>query len=147
MIFHLKSIDIDSVLHLARSFSQDTKFGKGFNEDIFRKNWINLIDTGIGTIIVSENEGQINGMLGVIKFNDPNNGDLLAQELFWYVDKKYRGTHIGVSLLRECEAWSKLNGCKRLIMAYLSDSMPESVKEFYEMQDYTIMEVNYYKEL
>ena len=142
---YLESDNLDKIIYLAEQFANSTKAGEGFDEHIFKTNWKILIDSGMGVIICAENGNQIIGILGIIKFQDPNNGGWISQELFWYVAPQYRG--IGMELLEEAERWSKNNNCGKIIMAYLIDSMPEKVKGIYETHGYDIMEINYYKEL
>lgn len=131
--------NIASVLPIARKFA--IVAGINFSDDIFISSWKNLFNLGFGVIFATED---YSGMIGGIKYPDTNSGELIASELFWFVDPSKRGE--GIKLLNAFELWAINNNCKRIIMVHLMDSMPEKVGRFYERTGYRKLEVHYVKE-
>lgn len=134
--------DLPKMIGLAKEFYNSSKFLDRFNLNIFVINWTNFINNGIGVIWILND---FDGCLGAIKYPDANNGELIATELFWFVSLNKRRE--GTKLLTEFEKWAKNEGCKRIIMGYLKDLMPDKVERFYEKMGYRAMETNYIKEI
>ena len=78
-------------------------------------------------------------------FPDPNTGEMLATEFFWFVNPESRGS--GLKLLKVFEKWAKEKGCKKVIMVHLSDSMPEKIRNIYLRFGYKVAETHYIKEV
>jgi len=145
MIRRLEIKDIPKLAKYAEEFYASSEFLAGFNIDIFRASWEKLIGSGMGVIFILEDETEIYGALGAVKYPDFNSGQLIACEMFWYVAQEKRGE--GLSLLDAFEKWAKDEGCKYINMTYLADSMPEIIKRIYERRGYTLAEVAYKKEV
>ncbi len=67
------------------------------------------------------------------------------QELVWYVDEKHRGE--GLRLLKHLEEWCKEKGIKKIIMAFMHNSMPERLYEFYIKKGYIPLETHLIKDV
>ena len=143
-IRQLKIDELEGLFQLADQFFVDSEFLKDFDRDIFVQSWRGFLNSGNGIIFVMEKDGVFTGAIGALKFPDPNNGRLIASELFWYVDREHRGH--GLKLLDAFEAWADSCGCQQKIMVYLADLMPEQVKHIYERKGYKQMEIHYTKE-
>ena len=141
MIREAKIDDIGKLSFLASEFMGETKFLK-VDDDVFFKTWENLINLGIGTIFIIDD---FHGALGAVAYPDPNNGEMMATEMFWIVAKEHRGK--GLLLLERYEQWAKEKGCTKAIMVHLKDSMPERLKALYGRSGYEEMETHYIKEL
>lgn len=145
MIRKLNIDELDKVLPIAEQFYNSTEFLSNFNIEIFKKNWIQFIESGLGVIFVLEDENNIIGVLGGFKYPDVNSGELIATEFFWFVDADKRGN--GIRLLKEFEKWAKEEDCKKIIMVYLCDLMPEKLDRVYKRLGYRRTEINYTKEV
>jgi GNAT superfamily N-acetyltransferase len=66
---------------------------------------------------------------------------MTAVEMFWYTAKETRGD--GIKLYLKFKKWAKDNGCKRLAMIYLPCSMPDKLKQFYESEGFSLLEMHY----
>ncbi len=147
MIRNLTIKDLDTVAHLADQFYASSQFLERFNLDIFKRTWASFFNSGTGIIfgLVDEQTGEIYGGIGGCKYADPNNGEMIAAEFFWYVDKDRRGE--GIALLNRFESWAKEQGCRIVQMVHLCDLMPEVVKRIYDMRGYRAVEIAYRKEV
>lgn len=137
--------DLPKLGNIAKEFYSSSEHLDDFNIEIFASNWENFIESGVGIIFLLINNGDIIGVLGGIKYPDVNSNQLIATELFWYVEKEHRGQ--GGKLLKEFEEWAKLEGCKKIIMVHMTDFMPDKLSVIYRRKGYKKMEVHYVKEV
>ena len=100
-----------------------------------------LIEADHGMVWVSECDGAIVGMLGVVGTFHPYSGEPVMSEMFWYVEPEHRGQ--GVRLLKIAEDWARANGIADSIMI----SPSEKVSNFYEKLGYRLLETQYIKRL
>ena len=73
-----------------------------------------LIWSSDGCLLVSERNGNVNGMIGLIVFEHPYATHKIATELFWLVDRQCRGT--GIRLLKRAQQWAAEAGASFLQM-------------------------------
>ena len=97
----------------------------------------------MGIYLVDEDD--IIGGIGLINSPSLEDGALVVQEAFWFVDEKHRGG--GIKLFRAAEKYAKQIGAERLMMIHLETSMPEKLKKFYKAMNYKLAETTYIKEL
>lgn len=133
--------DVERVVHSVSGFMTESKHSP-FNIDKSIESWKQFIASGAGTMLIY---GDFQGALGGFYYPDPHRNCLVASEFFWYVKPESRGG--GTRLLDAFEEWAKNKGCDRIIMTHLSDSMPQSLKRFYERRGYEELETNYIKEV
>jgi GNAT superfamily N-acetyltransferase len=134
----------------AREFYGASRFLRTFDMDRFRKVWEFLIGNGSGAIFVEESHigqsaSEITGCIGGVVNPDIYSGELVAEELFWYVRESTRGS--GVRLYRRFEQWAAARGAGSLQMVHLLDSMPEKVGRFYLRAGFEPIETRYAKRL
>lgn len=138
--------DIASIVELGVAFMNESQYHTHLtvNELAHEKLARMLIEAPHGEIFVSERDGEIVGMIGVVATHHPHSGDKVMSELFWYVRPRARGTAgLGVRLLRTAEAWAKRNGItKSLVVAPNAD-----VERLYERMSYQRLEVQYIRTL
>jgi GNAT superfamily N-acetyltransferase len=127
------------------AFYREGKLPGRFVPEVFTQTWRQLLGSGIGTLIGLEIDGRIEGALGGVKSPDPNDGDLVAVEMFWFVDANHRGH--GLKLLDAFEEWAHQQGCKRVGMIHLLQLMPDKLEVLYRRRKYQPVEVHYLKEL
>lgn len=117
-----------------------------FKPDVFERTWNKLLAAQIGSIFVLHHEQQPVGAIGGAVFPDPNDGDPVATEFFWFVTKEHRGTG-GVRLLDTFERWAKGMGARRLLMVHLQNLNPDGLRQFYERRGFQHVESHYLKEI
>ncbi len=146
MLKTFEKSELMKISRIAEEFYSSSMHLSGFNIDIFIRTWSDFFDLGVGVIFGLFNEkGDVYGALGGVRYRDPNSGDLIASEFFWYVLKENRGE--GLRLLDAFEHWAKRHGCKYINMVYLSDLLPEMIKGIYIKRGYREIEVVYRKEV
>lgn len=137
--------DLGKISELGDEFFEEGKIPTQFIPDTFKKTWSGLIKSDMGVIFVMHSNGIPVGILGGVKYPDPNSGELMASEFFWFVRKGHRGH--GTKLLKKFEYWAKEQGAKKIIMMHLSSLMPEKIKKYYERIGYSEIETHYLKEI
>ena len=106
--------------------------------------WREFIDAGTGVIYLAEDDnGFIVGGIGGICYPCLLTNRKTAVELFWYTDDEHRGE--GVKLYNLFEQWARDEGCERMAMIYLPDSMPAKLDIFYRRKGYFLRECHYEK--
>ena len=137
--------DVGNLGDMAYQFYEEGKVPGRLVPEVFERTWRSLIEANIGVIFLLESSRNIVGGLGAIKCPDPNNGEMIASELFWFVEKEYRGS--GLKLLKAFEAWAQEQGIKKILMVHLSELMPGKLKKLYERMGYKELETHYIKEV
>jgi GNAT superfamily N-acetyltransferase len=133
--------DVETVVKSVSGFMDESKHSP-FSIEKSVESWKAFISSGIGAMFILDD---FSGALGGVFFSDPHRNCLVASEFFWYVQPEHRGK--GGDLLAAFESWAKENGCQRVIMTHLADSMPDSLKKYYERKGYEELETNYIKEV
>lgn len=100
-----------------------------------------LLDGETGVIFVSEHEGDVVGMIGLLAFLHPIAGELSVSEVFWWVEPEHRGG--GVRLLKRAEAWAREIGAVKLFMV----APTAEVGQLYERLGYASLETCYERAL
>ena len=136
--------DIPELLRMGRSFFNDSGYSHiaEYNEETTAQTLEILINGG--TLLTDGKTGMI-GFLVFPMFMDKN--CIVAQELFWWVDKENRKSKLGIELLKEAEFLAKEKGAKSMIMLSLSSLDGEKVNDLYESLGYTKRESNYMRVL
>ena len=150
MIAAIEDVDAESdetFMRVGGAFFNEGKMPGSFDPSIFRRTWRLILQHGIGGLWKAESGGVVIGGIGGTIFGDPNDGALVAQEMFWYIDEPHRGGMAAVRLLTTFENWAKARGAKRIQMAHLLELQPERIRDFYERRGYKAVEVIYAKAL
>jgi GNAT superfamily N-acetyltransferase len=100
-----------------------------------------LIATPIGAAFVSDQAGELVGMIGLIAFQHPISGELTVSELFWWVEPEHRGH--GVRLLKRAERWAREIGAEKVHMI----APTSQVGAIYERLGYEFLEMGYQRAL
>jgi GNAT superfamily N-acetyltransferase len=132
---------------LGEAFVREAQYPGSFKVGVFKRNWDMLLSRNMGAMWIVRKGAAIAGALGAVVHPDINDGDLVAQEAYWFIAPEYRGGMTGIRLLNEFEAWAAANGVKRILFAHLLASMPEKLKGLYERRGYTAVETWYIKSL
>lgn len=105
----------------------------------------NLIESGILKVAVN---GSVIGCAGALVFPHWwNASELVAQELFWFVDEDHRNTSAGIRLLLALEKSAKSMGAKKMMMLCLEDLDGEKVAKMYKKLGYIPQEQTFVKDL
>lgn len=133
--------------YLSDSFFKECGLPGTFKFGVFHLNWCKILDNNLGALWKLVRDDKIIGMMGAILSPDLNDGELIATEAFWYVLPNYRNSIEGLKMIVHFENWAKQVGAKRVIMAHLLSSMPESLAAYYQRHGFIPVEVNYVKTL
>ena len=74
-----------------------------------------LIEGESSLLLVAEGPSGLVGMIGMMLFPHFLSGELVAGELFWWVDPDHRG-FAGLRLLKQAEKWAVEHGAARIQM-------------------------------
>lgn len=94
-----------------------------------------------GSLLVSERNGRLVGMLGYVVFPHFLSGELVSGEVFWWVEPEFRGE--GVKLLRAAEERSRDYGAKYMQMI----APNERVAGLYRRLGYQAIETSFQRPL
>jgi GNAT superfamily N-acetyltransferase len=94
-----------------------------------------------GGVLVYERDGELIGMLGYVVFPHYVSGELIAGEVFWWVEPEARG--IGRELMKVAEEQARAAGAKRFQFV----APTERVAKLYERLGYERVEVMYQRAL
>lgn len=90
-------------------------------------------------LLLSERAGKICGMFGYFVYPHFMSGEIVAGEVFWWVEPEYRGE--GVKLLKEAERRAKSAGAARMQMIAPDDRLGT----LYKRMGYSFVEASYQK--
>lgn len=138
--------DIPALVEMGEGFFGTGKLPGRFDADTFVSFWSSTIASGRGALIMGDQDEEPVGTLGCLLFQDPCCGDLVAQELFWWVNEEARGNG-SIMLLHAFEAWAKEQGAARVILSAICGLRDEALGRVYERRGYRELETNYVKEV
>jgi GNAT superfamily N-acetyltransferase len=101
-----------------------------------------LLASDLGTVFVSEQDGIVVGMIGLLLFENPITGEPTASELFWWVEPESRGH--GLRLLKRAEQWARDMGAARIHMIAPADT---DVGRLYQRCGYRVLETSWQLDL
>jgi L-amino acid N-acyltransferase YncA len=133
--------DITELLVLAKDFYEVSGYADHVPYDYAScaERFIIAIDQGL--CFVCEKDAQIVGF--VIGASAPcifNKNYLMGVELAWWVTPDYRGSTVGIKLLKAIESAAKDRGVKIWSMICLESQEPEKVSDMYSRMDYVATE-------
>ncbi len=145
MIREATEMDLSRVVAMFAEFVSSTQYARYVgNDPAYSVRMMERIiaDEDKALFVVDSEDGVI-GMLGVMTFIQPFSGELVASELFWWLDPKHRGH--GVWLLRRGESWARGHGARRMSMMAPSDK--PRVGEIYNAIGYAEVERVFQRDL
>lgn len=143
MIKILSVEDIPEAMDLLQKFRDTAPVPGRLDRKVFSDNWTQLMGIGAGALIGAYSDKGLIGCLGLILSKDINDGDLVAQETFWFVDPSARG--VGVKLLLWAEKWAKEMGFARILMGHLHNEEGKHLPGIFQRMGYKPAEVTYVK--
>jgi len=138
--------DLDTIVEMGERFWPHTPFAKKgvpFNRETVTSLIRNVIIDHL--LIVAEQGDELVGFLGYFVIPLPFNDDFIAaQEMFFWVEPKYRDLHISDLMLTKAEK-HLIEDVDFIMMGDLSTS--SNLKEYYEERGYSLSERSYMKEV
>lgn len=140
----------DQMMKLASDFYASTKmsaiapFSRKACEDLVTK----TINEETAVTYVAKHEGNIVGMIGMHMTVAPFSEEcLLANELFWYVDKDYRKTGVGLTLINKALKWASDNFADVVYFVAIEDPEIELVSRIYTKKKFSPVEHGFMRRL
>lgn len=139
-----RKTDLPDLIRIGRAFSAAANQPEVVDSDL-EKTLLNIASGGV--LKVGDCDG-VCGVIGALVYPHYWNASVLvAQELFWWVDEEYRGTSLGLKLLRSAERSCKAAGAHSLTMLCLDDLEGARVASFYRKCGYKPQEQTFVKVL
>jgi GNAT superfamily N-acetyltransferase len=104
-----------------------------------------LIDATWDTGFVLVDDNKIVGAIGALPSGHLTTGNLILQQIFWYVEPIYR--RHSVKLLNALEEQAKAMGAQAVLMSMMIHEKTEHMERFYQMHGYKKFEIQYKKEV
>lgn len=141
MIREATADDIPRLVDMGRRFLTETVYAGRVlvNPAAMARTLRLLLESDAGALFVSEQDGTVTGMIGLLVFEHPITGERAAQELFWWVEPEHRG--YGIRLLKRGEQWAAAVGAQHLHMI----APTAAVGQLYERLGYGYLEAAYQK--
>lgn len=138
--------EIEQLTPMAKDFYAAGDLPGTIDTDMFVANWVNWINAGIGVVIGAVVDDRIVGGCGGLVAISPNDGELEAQEMFWYLAEEHRSSGLGLKCLEAWEQVCRARGAQRISMARLCNPLGEKIGKWLESKGYKPVEVRYYKD-
>lgn len=139
--------DLNALAEKIRGYYEHSRTLIDIDIATVKANWEGFVSSGFACIFVVEEEGVIVGIISGMCYPDPLSGRMIAQEVFWFVDKECRHKGYGGLLINTFEAWGKMKNATAVRLAHLADLRAGENKALYEGLGYTVAEVAYEKEV
>ncbi len=149
MIRQLTADDLQNkeLLALGEKFFTDAKLPGEFIPGVFVATWSTLMRMTCGAIWTSVVDDRVVGAIGGVFHPDANDGKLVAQEMFWFMDPSYRSGFNAIKLFTAFENWAISRGATRIVMGCILGEYAKPLREFYTKMGYRPVDVSYFKEL
>lgn len=99
------------------------------------------------SVWVAEESGKVVGAVAGMVYPLFFSGDLVAQEIFWWVDPETRGTEAGKMLYDALADWAKEAGAVALSMIAIENGKAEAVGKIYKKKGFIPTEHAYVRGL
>lgn len=146
MIIQAVASDLVNCVPLAKEFHQIYDPGIEFCEKSFIDFWTAMLQQDGFMLLWEHKDGDIIGGAGGVVTNLQTSSQAVCIEMFWWVDPEFRGD-IGLKLFNAFELEAKERGAKRLLMAYMANSMPDKLERFYRAKGFVPFEYHVIKQL
>jgi GNAT superfamily N-acetyltransferase len=133
--------DIPRLLEMGLRFRRETGYSKHIEENPEQMERLVRQIIAADGVLVSEQAGEVIGMIGYVLYPHFLSGELIAGEVFFWVEPGHRGD--GLRLLRGAEKRAKDRGANRMQMIAPTDR----VGRLYGRFGYEFVEATYQKNL
>lgn len=144
MVREVRVDELPIVAQTGLLFFEEAKLPGKLIPEIFIRSWTNLIKADLGKVLGLYEDDVFVGGLGMVYFPDLNDGELVANECFWFVRPEHR-IH-GLQLLKEAERIAKELSCKRMGMIYLHGEAGDRLSRIYTKLGFRPIETHHIKE-
>lgn len=141
----LEREEICRLIPLAEQFYAEGKLPGRLVPEKFISTWETLFDQECGYILGMFEGTELVGTLGAMTYPDIYDGDLIATEMFWFVNEQHRGR--GLQLFNEFEKWAAEIGAVRIVMIHLKNLSPDVLHKLYVKRGYNEIETHFIKDL
>ena len=141
MIRAATSDDVPRLVEMGRRFRAETGYARHLAENPAKMAELATQLADAGSLLVSERNGAIVGMLGWIVYPHFISGEMMGTEVFWWVEPECRGE--GIKLLREAERVARTQGAAKMQMIAPTDR----VATLYQRLGYEFVEAGYQRAL
>lgn len=141
--------DLPALVEMGRRFFDASGFGDvtSYDPESMAHTFAELAQSEQGLLLVADDGGLV-GMVGALVYPHYfNKADLIAQELFWWVDESARKSGVGGELLESVEAWASEKGAASVVMLSLSALNPDAANRMYINAGYRPAEQSFIKRL
>jgi GNAT superfamily N-acetyltransferase len=120
--------DVPRLVEMGQRFRAETSYSRHLTENPEQMGTMAAFLIERNGVVVSERAGQVVGMLGYLLYPHFLSGEMVAGEVFWWVEPEHRGE--GVKLLRDAERRAKLAGAVRMQMIAPTDKAAALYRRF-----------------
>lgn len=138
MIREAESSDLPELMRMGLAFT--ASIHQPLDPEIFVNTLENMMDNDDAFLVITEG-GTASGLV----YASYLDGNLMAQELWWWVDEDKRANGIGGALLSAFETWAASKGANRILLTATHDST--DIGPFYISHGYQPQEHIYMKDI
>lgn len=145
MIREATEADLPELLAMGHRFISESRYREFIldNGEQLEKLAKHLLANPQGRVLVSQKNGELVGMLGMIVFPHHFSGELTGGEVFWWVQPEEREGGAGLKLLRHAERLASSLGANKMQMV----APTERIEKLYEALGYKKVETTYQRNL
>lgn len=145
MIREATPADIPRIVEMGRRFRMESSYKDHLAENPEQMKALaeQIISNPKGSILVSEKDGKLTGMLALLVFPHYLSGESIAIEVLWWVEPEARAGSTGLKLMREAEEIAVEMGAKKMQMV----APTERIGKLYEHLGYSRVESSYQRSL
>lgn len=133
---------------LSKQFAKEAKqngYNLSFKQDKFANSFLNIINHPDYYYLVAEVDGEAVGFFLGAVYRPMFSEDVIAAEMFWWIDKDNRGRRVAIQMLSSFEDWAKEVGATQVNVSDLQGV--KNLDKLYSRLGYTKSEVTYRKDL
>jgi hypothetical protein len=147
MIHEVKKGEMFSLTRVpAVAFFNESKIDGVLDFPHFCDWWDNAIGMRIGVVLVNENNGVFNGIIGGLISQCMMTKDIIATECFWWIAPELRDrSPAGIKLLLRWEEIVKERYAKRIYVGNLHAVNHDKMQDLYHRLGYKSLETHYVK--
>jgi len=133
---------------LSKQFAREAKqngYNLTFEASKFKESFLSIVNHPDYFYYLAEVNGDVVGFFLGAKFQPLFSADVLAVEMFWWLEKEHRGNRVSLKMLKAFEVWAKETGASEVSVSDLQGV--KNLDSLYKRLGYTKSEVTYKKDL
>lgn len=144
----IETLDNKEMLAMGELFYRESRLPGKFNVTSFIQGWSCILVLKYGQIwIALDNNKRTIGAIGGLIHPDICSGDMVAQEMFWFMHPDHRNGMTFMKLYHAFETWAKESGAIRICMANTFNEHTEKLRHLYLKMNFRPVDVSYFKTL